>query len=97
MIKEIGHALYLAQAGGKHRNAKPLKGYKGAGVIEIVTMDESGTFRAVYTIIMPPFIYVLHVFQKKSLHGIETSKKDLALILMRLNEAREINKRKLKI
>ncbi len=32
----VGYALYLAQCGEKHENAKPLKGFKGAGMLEIV-------------------------------------------------------------
>jgi phage-related protein len=27
----VGYALYLAQCGEKHPNAKPFKGFKGAG------------------------------------------------------------------
>lgn len=33
----IGFALRAAQKGGKHPDAKPLKGFKGAGVLEIVS------------------------------------------------------------
>ena len=32
----LGYALKAAQMGGKHPDAKPLKGVGGAGVIEIV-------------------------------------------------------------
>jgi phage-related protein len=32
----IGFALYVAQQGGKHSDAKPLKGFAGAGVLEII-------------------------------------------------------------
>ena len=31
---EIGYALYLAQIGDKHPDTKPLKGFKGASVLE---------------------------------------------------------------
>ena len=32
----MGYALYLAQTGGKHPDAKPLGGFGGAGVMEVV-------------------------------------------------------------
>ncbi|AFY72788.1 hypothetical protein Syn7502_00640 [Synechococcus sp. PCC 7502] len=32
----VGYALYIAQCGDKHPAAKPLKGFKGAGVVEMV-------------------------------------------------------------
>lgn len=36
-VKQVmGFALYEAERGGKHPAAKPLKGFKGAGVLEIV-------------------------------------------------------------
>ena len=46
----IGFALRTAQKGGKHSDAKPLKGFKGAGVLEIVSDFDGNTFRAVYTV-----------------------------------------------
>lgn len=46
----IGYALYIAQRGGKHRDAKVLSGLGGAGVVEIVTDHRGDTFRAVYTL-----------------------------------------------
>lgn len=46
----IGFALRTAQKGGKHPDAKPLKGFKGAGVLEIVSDFDGNTFRAVYTV-----------------------------------------------
>ena len=33
----LGYALHLAQTGEKHDDAKPLKGFGGAGVLEIVS------------------------------------------------------------
>ncbi|AFY99197.1 type II toxin-antitoxin system RelE/ParE family toxin [Calothrix sp. PCC 6303] len=68
----MGYALYLAQCGEKHDSAKPLKGFKGAGVLEIVEDFDTNTYRAVYTVKIADVIYVLHVFQKKSKHGIRT-------------------------
>src|SRR5438128_2203278 len=46
----IGFALRTAQKGGKHSDAKPLKSFKGAGVLEIVSDFDGNTFRAVYTV-----------------------------------------------
>ena len=80
----------MAQQGGKHRDAKPLKGFGGAGVVEIVTDYRGDTFRAVYTVRLAGAIYVLHVFQKKSKRGSETPKADMKLIEQRLREAEKI-------
>lgn len=85
--KEMGHALYIAQKGDKHRDAKPLKGFGGAGVLEIVQSDGNGTFRTVYTVQMEEAVYVLHAFQKKSKCGIKTPKQDIDLVEQRLREA----------
>jgi phage-related protein len=87
--EEIGHALYEAQRGGKHPSAKPLKGQKGAGVLEVVEDFDGDTYRAVYTVRFAGVIYVLHCFQKKSKSGIATPKQDLDLIQSRLKTAEE--------
>jgi len=83
----VGFALRVAQKGGKHPDAKPLKGYHGAGVLEIVSDFDGDTFRAVYTVRLKGKIYVLHAFQKKSRKGIETSREDKATINARLKIA----------
>jgi phage-related protein len=88
----IGYALHLAQAGDKHDDAKPLSGFGGAGVVEIITDHRGDTFRSVYTVRFADAIYVLHVFQKKSKHGIKTPKNELDLIERRLREAERISK-----
>ncbi len=62
---KIGYALYLAQCGMKHADAKPLKGFKGAGVLEVVENDDGNTYRAVYTVKFRGAVFVLHVFQNK--------------------------------
>ena len=62
---EMGYALYLAQTEKKHISAKPLKGFSGAGVLEIVTNFDSDTYRAVYTVKLAGVVYVLHAFQKR--------------------------------
>ncbi|MDI1344646.1 MAG: type II toxin-antitoxin system RelE/ParE family toxin [Pseudolabrys sp.] len=92
--RDIGQALYTAQKGETDPAAKPLKGFGGARVMEIVENDRSGTYRAVYTVQFGDAIYVLHVFQKKSKRGIATPKQDIDLIRRRLAEAeRDFNER----
>ncbi|MBW4423392.1 MAG: type II toxin-antitoxin system RelE/ParE family toxin [Nostoc desertorum CM1-VF14] len=85
----MGYALYLAQCSEKHDSAKPLKGFKGAGVLEVVEDFDGDTYRAVYTVKFEDVIYVLHTFQKKSKHGIATPKQDIELIKARLKRAKE--------
>lgn len=85
--RHFGFALSLAQAGDKHDAAKVLKGFGGAGVLEVVEDDADGTYRAVYTVKFAEAVFVLHCFQKKSKRGIETSKKDLDLVRERLRVA----------
>ena len=84
----VGYALYLAQTGSKHLDTKPLKGFGGAGVLEIVDDFERRTYRAVYTVKLGDAVYVLHAFQKKSTRGIATRKEDIELIEQRLKQAR---------
>lgn len=88
----IGYSLYIAQNGSMPDNAKVLKGFGGAGVIEIIDSDDAGTYRAVYTVKMADIVFVLHVFQKKSKQGIETPQQDIELIHKRLKLAEEIYK-----
>jgi phage-related protein len=85
----VGYALYIAQCGDKHPSAKPLKGFKGAGVVEVVEDFDGDTYRAVYTIKFADVVYVLHSFQKKSKQGIATPKQDVDLIEARLKRAKE--------
>ncbi len=85
----MGYALYLAQCGEKHPLAKPLKGFKGAGVLEVIEDFNGDTYRAVYTVKLAGVVYVLHVFQKKSKQGIATPKQDIELIETRLKRAKE--------
>lgn len=87
--EEIGYALYLAQLGDKHPDTKPLKGFKGASVLEVVENFDGNTYRAVYTVKLKKAVYVLHVFQKKSKHSIATPKQDVDLIEARLQKAKE--------
>lgn len=87
----FGYALYLAQVGKKHPDAKPLRGFGGASVLEVVEDHRSDTYRAVYTVRFAEAVYVLHVFQKKSKQGIATPKPDLDLIKERLKRAQEFH------
>jgi phage-related protein len=84
----IGFALRAAQKGGKHPDAKPLKGFKGAGVLEIISDFDGDTFRAVYTVRMKGVLYVLHAFQKKSKSGIKTPLPEIEKIESRLRDAK---------
>jgi phage-related protein len=83
----FGYALYLAQTGGKHDEAKPLKGFGSAGVLEVVCSKDNGTYRAVYTVRLSDAVYVLHCFQKKSTYRFATPKPDMNLIRERLKAA----------
>jgi phage-related protein len=87
--RRMGGALWEAQIGRKAGYAKPLKGFGGAGVLEVVDDFDGDTFRAVYTVRFSKAVYVLHAFQKKSRRGIATPKSELDLIERRLNRAKE--------
>jgi phage-related protein len=87
-VKDVmGYALHLAQVGEKSPAAKPLKGFGGAGVLEIVDDHDGDTYRAVYTVRFRDAVYVLHAFQKKAKRGIETPKAELDVIRSRLKLA----------
>lgn len=85
----MGYALYQAQIGLKAASAKPLRGFGGAGILEIVENYQTDTYRAVYVVKFAELIYVLHAFQKKSKRGIATPKTDVDLIRRRLRAAEE--------
>lgn len=85
----IGGGLWEAQMGLKPYNAKPLKGFGGATVLEVVVDFDGNAFRAVYTVRFAEVVYVLHAFQKKSKRGIATPRPELDLIERRLRQARE--------
>ncbi|HLJ29851.1 MAG TPA: type II toxin-antitoxin system RelE/ParE family toxin [Candidatus Angelobacter sp.] len=85
----VGYALHQAQIGEKHKDAKPLRGFGGASVLEVVEDYAGDTYRAVYTVKFAEAIYVVHAFQKKSRRGSETPKPDMDLIQQRLKRAEE--------
>jgi phage-related protein len=94
--RSFGVALYAVQIGQTPPIAKPLRGFGGAGVLELVEDDVGGTYRAVYTVRYATAVYVLHAFQKKSKRGQETPQRDSDLIKERLKRAEEIHASKLK-
>ena len=89
-VKDVfGHAIDLAQAGGKHRDAKVMTGFGSAGVLEVVEDSRGNTYRAVYTVRFAGWVYVLHCFRKKSKSGIKTPKEDMDLINARLKVSKQ--------
>lgn len=84
--------LELVQRRQKPGNAKPLKGFGGASVLEIVANFNGDTWRAIYTVAIADGIYVLHVFQKKSKRGSATPKREIDLVKQRLRQAIEAAK-----
>ena len=88
----FGFALSLAQAGDRHDAAKVLKGFGGAGVLEVLEDDVGGTYRAVYTVKFAEAVFVLHCFQKKSKRGIATPKEEMDIIHARLKVAEALAK-----
>jgi phage-related protein len=87
--RRVGRALWDAQTRLKAPFAKPLKGFGGAGVLEVVDDFDGNAYRSVYTVRFAGVVYVLHAFQKKSTRGISTPKSVLELIARRLARAKE--------
>jgi phage-related protein len=50
VVDLFGFALYLAQNRKKHEQAKPLRGFGSAGVLEVVEDWDRNAYRAVYTV-----------------------------------------------
>jgi len=90
--RNIGQALYVAQQGETDPSAKPLRGFGGWSVAEIVADYEGDTWRTVYTVRYAEAIYVLHAFQKRSKRGMATPKKDIDLIHRRLGDVERLRK-----
>lgn len=85
----MGYALFLAQTGKMHGDAKPLKGFGGAGVLEVVEDHQGDTYRAVYTVRFEEAVYVLHAFQKKSKQGRKTPPQEIEMVRRRLKAAED--------
>jgi phage-related protein len=77
----------------KHPDAKALKGFGDAQVIEIVENYDGDAYRAIYTVRIAEVVYVLHAFQKKSKKEGRTSKGDIALIRKRLKFIESLHER----
>ena len=90
--RDIGMALYAAQHNELNPAARPMKGFGGSSVVEIVSDFGGDTWRAVYTVRFAEAAYVLHAFQKKSKRGIATPHRDLDLIRRRLAEAERLHR-----
>ena len=84
---EMGYGLFQAQHGKRHRKAKTLSSFGGAGVVEIIDDHKGDTFRTVYTVRFAASVYVLHAFQKKSKKGSATPRADIKRIEKRLRHA----------
>jgi phage-related protein len=87
--KKMGFGLWQAQIGKKPAGAKVLKGFSGAGAVEIIRNHQSGTYRVIYTIQFAKAIYVLHAFQKKSKKRVKTPVEEIELVRNRLKVAEE--------
>ncbi len=92
--KHIGFALKMAQMGEKHSDAKAIRGFGGANVVEVIEDYQRNAYRAVYTVRFAEAIYVLHCFQKKSHRGIATDRRDVDLIKERLARAEELHRQR---
>ena len=90
--RDVGRALYAAQEGESDPATKPLRGFGGGSVAEIIAHHRGDTWRTVYTVRFAEGIYVLHAFQKKSKSGIATSKRDMDMIRQRLAEAERMHR-----
>jgi phage-related protein len=90
--RDIGKALFAAQQGENDPAVKPLRGFGGASVVEILADFRGDTWRAVYTVRFSEAIYVLHAFPKKSKKGIATPKADIDLIRRRLAEVERLRR-----
>jgi phage-related protein len=87
-VKDVfGRALLDVQFGDTPYGAKPLKGFGGASVMEIVEDHDRSTFRAVYSVRFGDVVYLLHAFQKKAKRGIATPKHELEVVQERLKAA----------
>jgi phage-related protein len=86
---DFGRWLLDVQYGDTPAVAKPLKGFSGSGVLELIEDHDTNTYRAVYTVKFAGAVYVLHVFQKKSKSGVATPQHEIELVRRRLEIARQ--------
>lgn len=88
--RAFGLSLFAVQQGEHPPDAKPLKGFGSAGILEIIEDHKGATYRAIYTVRFSTKVFVLHAFQKKSKHGVATPRQDLDLIRERLKWAERL-------
>ena len=88
----FGVALFAAQLGETPPDAKPLRGFGGASVLELIEDHRGDSYRAVYTVRFATEIYVRHAYRKKSKRGIATPKRDIEVIRERLKSAERLYK-----
>jgi phage-related protein len=79
---DAGYQLDKVQRGEQPDDFKPMPSI-GKGVEEIRMLDDTGTFRVVYTARLADAVYVLHAFQKKTQ---ATTKRDIGLAKKRFTE-----------
>ena len=78
-VRSVLRALTIAAEGGKADVAKPMRGL-GSSVFEIALPFRGDAFRVVNAVQLADEIWVLHVFQKKSMKGIKTPQHEIELI-----------------
>jgi len=83
----MGRALLGAQLGETPVCAKPLKGFKGAGVMEISDEFRGDAYRVVYSTRFAGAVYVLLAFKKKSKRGAETPRQQVETVRARYRRA----------
>ena len=79
------------------RRAEGLSRVPGAGAVdrigcadEIAIAFRGNAFRVVYALHLGADLWVIHAFQKKSVHGIKTPKQEVDLIKVRLKRLKEM-------
>lgn len=87
--KEFGHALWLVQNGETPGNASPFEGSSGNDIMKLVERFETDTYRCVYAAKFKHYLYILHVFKKKSTSGIRTPRKQIETVKERFKWAIE--------
>jgi phage-related protein len=91
----MGFALYLAQTGAKHPAAVPLRGFGGAGVLEVRDDCRGDTYRGIFAVRFADAVYVLHAFKKRAKRGRATPKRDIDLVRGRLAQAARLSAQRL--
>ena len=87
--KKFGTALLDVQYGDTPYRCQAAQGLRGRGCAGDHGRIHTDTFRAVYTVTLASGVCVLHVFQKKSKHGLGTPRRDIDLVKRRYQLARE--------